>query len=289
MFLVKTIFITLLSAFLTQAFAERLAVVKSDFAVVYSDITLDTPVGKISKNRVIHVSEKAKKNGMLLATVISGKIAYVQIKDLELAPKKTRTLHDNYKAFFKRYKNKSDVDTIVNVDLGLFDPGNAWIDFTNRMSSDGTSASYGTRLAASYEKFKEYLSISVGVQYLRIANTDTEFASLGGVFSVGLDIWKRRNFSLSSPLSLIYSPVTNLVVGDVVSEGSMLGMQLGLKGNIRKIYRTYSLYGLLGYQRQTTKGLDGSYRKPSSTNKKVEIGNVAFNGFFAVLGVSKHF
>lgn len=64
------------------AFAQRVAYTINSKTVIYSDENLDIPIGFIKAGRKIQVSDNDFKANTITALFVSGKIAYVKLKDI---------------------------------------------------------------------------------------------------------------------------------------------------------------------------------------------------------------
>ena len=52
-------------------------------AIVYADETLQTPLGYIANGKLIAVGNPRKVNKEIVPTIVSGRLAYVEVSDLE--------------------------------------------------------------------------------------------------------------------------------------------------------------------------------------------------------------
>lgn len=74
--------------FLTITFnvqAAQWAKVTSNKAVIYADQQKLAPIGFIKKGKQVRVGEVVRNNGTILPVVISGKVAYINIEDLDIS------------------------------------------------------------------------------------------------------------------------------------------------------------------------------------------------------------
>lgn len=70
-----------------NSYAAKWALVVSDQAIIYSDIEMTSKIGYIKKGKKVRVGEVARNNGQLLPIIVSGRIAYVEVKDLQSSSK----------------------------------------------------------------------------------------------------------------------------------------------------------------------------------------------------------
>ena len=66
----------------TPAYALKRAMIKSERALVYADEELTAPLGFIKRGKEVTISENTTKSGKLYRMIVSGRIAYIQNKDL---------------------------------------------------------------------------------------------------------------------------------------------------------------------------------------------------------------
>ena len=62
--------------------SARQATISSQYAIIYADLNLSSPIGKISKGQKIKVGTIARRNNSVVPIAISGKIAWIRISDI---------------------------------------------------------------------------------------------------------------------------------------------------------------------------------------------------------------
>lgn len=73
--------------FPTLGLSAQWAVVISERAIVYADPQMSASIGFIAKGKKIRVGEIAKNNGKVLPVIVSKRVAYVRVSDLETSSK----------------------------------------------------------------------------------------------------------------------------------------------------------------------------------------------------------
>jgi len=63
--------------------AQNARVITAD-AVIYADRLLKTPIGKVSKGKLVRVGSVARNHGSVLPIIVSGKVCWISIRDLSL-------------------------------------------------------------------------------------------------------------------------------------------------------------------------------------------------------------
>ena len=133
--------------FALSAQAAQIAMVKSEIAVVYADPDLTTPLGKLSKGKRLYVGEVPKKKGTLLPLVYRGKVAWIQIKDLEIFP---RSLRKNL-----RFEHDFEVPESINIEDNLFFHISLHVSFFSLLTFKTTNNPKGSDSAPTLENEKK--------------------------------------------------------------------------------------------------------------------------------------
>lgn len=84
-----------------SSFAATWAIVKSDKAKIYSDLQMSSVIGYIKRGKKIRIGEVPKNKGRLLPIVVSKRIAYIEVKNIQYGEKV-----DTTKSVLQKYKDK---------------------------------------------------------------------------------------------------------------------------------------------------------------------------------------
>jgi hypothetical protein len=135
--------LALLSVLLIQtAWAARNAVVVSEKAVIWADISRTTPLGYAARGKVLRVGEIQRDKNQVLPVLISGKIAYISVEDITFSSdERKRAIESAQESrFVKNIDAKSQVSKrfsigatqafTTNKDSYLFDSDERFKDFT---------------------------------------------------------------------------------------------------------------------------------------------------------------
>jgi len=125
--------------------AARVAVVNSERATIFSDLTMDSPIGFVRGGKVIKVGEKARMKGTIVPIIVSGRIAYIQVKDLRFvededqiySPKITEHNIDNSQ-FYVEDSLKDNNHVIIQ--MGQYSLGQNWTNLSEQAGDTSTSA-----------------------------------------------------------------------------------------------------------------------------------------------------
>lgn len=66
-----------------EVFAAQIAVVSSDWAIIYADRQMSAPIAKVKKGKKIKIGEVKRNKGRLYPIVVNGKIAYIKATDIQ--------------------------------------------------------------------------------------------------------------------------------------------------------------------------------------------------------------
>lgn len=142
---IKNLFrsLLLLCAFSFSAFAAQIAVISVPKAIVYSDQNLTTPLGYIAYGKKIRVGEVERKDGTVLPLVISGRIAYIQTKDIivkslnvEEGFKNPKITEHDVALTFQTDQDKLSENNFVSFSLGSYSAGNDWKNLSDQFNDD---------------------------------------------------------------------------------------------------------------------------------------------------------
>ena len=83
----KFIFAFFFCLFSLNSNAAQWATVIAEKAIIYSDLEMSSAIGFVSKGKKVRVGEVARSKGRLLPIVVSNKIAYIHLKDIQAEDK----------------------------------------------------------------------------------------------------------------------------------------------------------------------------------------------------------
>lgn len=132
-------------------FAYQIAYIKESRALIYADHELKVPIGYLSKGKKIRVGEVKRNGGKSLPLVLSGKIVYIQVDDLQFKDIKT----GDYVSAENQHLVEGDEEKKeifepfrLVVNLELMDPGAQWDEL---ISLTGNSSSSMFQIEALFE------------------------------------------------------------------------------------------------------------------------------------------
>jgi hypothetical protein len=226
-----------------NSWAGEKAQVTRHNAVVFADPELRAPIGKLKKGQEIFISNSLRKRGAVAVLGLSGRTAYMKVKDIQLIDK-------------AEDEGLNDVLNNKTAENGVHQQeGNGGYPDQGRKSERFGGKPYEARVKANYSVVKAYAT--------DVATLDNDTS--GSELSLDLELWPKRDWggsfgiqhgSLSSPATLaelsywafrvggnyipwryenmawlvngqlIYSPFTTLVRENIRYKGNMLGLDL---------------------------------------------------------------
>lgn len=216
-------FVTCLFIFILfgrYSYASQFAVVISSKAIIYADPTLKIPIGYITKGKEIIVGDlvKGRKN-KIIPTIITGKIAYIEISHLQLeneiilqgpsekpqkiallmrgkgrksarsmkSKTKSQSLSKNKEKLKKESKEKSrsireiweSLEKKVGFGYKLFHPGSAWQELSDQLG--GPKSSFNGHLIQGFYEIKltNDWRSNAGLNYFLISEDKLSLHAIG--------------------------------------------------------------------------------------------------------------
>lgn len=244
-----------------SAMAIRTAVVNTEKTIVYSDMTLDSPIGYIRGGKTLKVGKKARMKGTIVPIIVSGRVAYVQTKDLRFvedddqiySPKITEHNIDNEQ--FKVLDPLSDNNHIV-FQLGQFSMGNNWDTISEEAGDRSSSALTSYNIMLEHRSPIKSIGFGVGGTYYAASQENVQIQALSVDGQIYWSPLKFSWFSVDLLLGGMLSFDTRVKVTQVegASKGSFYGWHIGPQARIfpeKKIGFTVGF----GYKRIVVSGL----------------------------------
>ncbi|MEK6626934.1 MAG: hypothetical protein AABY86_18360, partial [Bdellovibrionota bacterium] len=162
----KKIILALLCVLAPSLWAAQDVWVKSEWAVVYADKQMLSPIGKIRQGKKIRASDIPRQYGAILPIAINGRVAYIYTKDLIMNSQEMITDGHKFNRQFDLYYEASDnfMDDLKEsnhliASMAQMAPGKDW----KMMSSEvGDSVSNATMLKIAFEHRPPYYRAAWG-------------------------------------------------------------------------------------------------------------------------------
>lgn len=232
--LYKSILILIFLTF--SSMASQIATVKVDKAVVYSDLSLSTPIGYVKRGKKLLVGDIKRNKDRILPIVISGKIAYIKTEDillkevLESEHEKRVREHDIEQVNIRKV-DKLNENNYLALSFGKFSLGQEWSDLSNA-SNDTTNAATTISLMIQHRPIKSPTSWGFGLTYAKNTQEVLQSEFLTIDMNIYRDFFKTRYISMQTLFGLSFSGDNRITTlysdGEtVLSRGSLAGIQAG--------------------------------------------------------------
>jgi len=203
------IFITFL--FCPALWAAQDAVIIVERAVVYSDEGMTSPVGFISRGKKVRIGELARNKGQVYPIVVSGKIAFIRVQDLNF---QLDELNRNFSAErFKKNVEKSSLKSLIA--LGM-------LQFDSLVTAKNSNGGYKDKDNISWSGFAltaggftgEYWEFHVLGNYLSSTDQNEKITFLETGVGVGYHLIDLNFFYMRIDTQVFYIPWASYSLGD---------------------------------------------------------------------------
>ena len=246
----KLIFTLLCLVLSSNVLSADLAYIVSDQAIIYSDMDLSVGIGYVKKGKKIKVGEIARKNGTVLSTVVSGRIAYIKKLDVRLAqeisdeggnyiaPKVT-----DHEVLFEEqsFEDNFSENNHMVLHMGNMATGSAWQEL-DPQSSENTISQFGIGFEHRPE-LRNY-SWAVGLNYISAESDNFAFKSLMVEAKFQYSIARFSLVSLDAVFGVIGTGDARLQnsFSSTESRGTMFGYLIGGQAKLFP----FSKFGIIG-------------------------------------------
>jgi hypothetical protein len=154
-------------------FALQKALVVNENTVVYADETLESPIGFIKRGKIITVGERMRRNSSVATIVVSGKVAFVKVLDLNLDPATFENPENGTIRMTSREMLNEELTPIEDFrkrnslffDFHQFNMGNQWDDYSQLAGDEEASSLSIARVMFHHRFFKPQYAVAMGVGY----------------------------------------------------------------------------------------------------------------------------
>ncbi|WP_157868267.1 hypothetical protein [Halobacteriovorax marinus] len=283
--------ILFLTSSIVPIMAAQIAIVTVPKAVVYSDQKLTTPIGYIAYGKKIKVGEVEKKDGTILPVVVSGRIAYIQIKDLALqngtdglginTPKITE--HD-VELSFQTDQDKLSENNFFSASIGQASAGESWESYSGEFGEETSTFSVIT-LQMEHRNPAKDTSWGFGLTYFSSSTESIAAKSLAIEANLYYSLFNFRYMTLSAFGGLLFSGDFQVVQneGEQKANGVLYGYSFGGMARILP-YSKFGLFAGLSIRKIKVADLE-----PLETSSGAEIGIDSLSGLNLFAGISYKF
>lgn len=218
--------------------AAQWATVKVDKAIIYAHSDLTSAIGFVPMDKKILVGSKARRKGTVLPIIVSGKIAWIQIKDLVLSERYEDQKVVESRFYDRKFQGREQekirpVKALSNISMsgGVWDPGSGQKEASLFISGE-ESKSYGTQFHIKY-RHNPYIDqrVTWGAGFSYFAVSDNNFSlQVPALMGEGIvNIRQEENYLLDFIIGVSYAPSANSTLFENKENGSAFGWHLDLR------------------------------------------------------------
>ncbi len=222
-----------------SAHAFKVAVVNVPKTTVFSDLAMTSSIGFIRGGKVLRVGEKARMKGTLVPVIVSGRVAYIQSKDIRYVEEEKQvyspkiTEHNINNDEFKVNDSLKDNNHLV-IQGGQFSLGENWENISTAAGDSSFSAmTYYSIMLEHRSPIKSY-GFGLGGSLYRVSQESIEAAALsidGQIYYSPIKFsWVSIDLLLGGMISLDTRVKVTGVAG--TSKGSFYGWHFGTQARI---------------------------------------------------------
>lgn len=232
------LFLTMTLLFFAHAsYGAQMAIVSSLQAVIYADQGLTAPIGYVRNGRRLLVGSQARGQGNIVPVVVSGRIAYIQLKDVTLSNQVGEAITSG--------EQRRELEHPVEAEF----EGTEKYDFTknNYLSvglAQAQTSSLSDILLSDSVNFTELFididhrplasrySFGVGLVYLNITEEEFFIKSLRAHGNLYYRFFRTRFLTLHAMAGLSISGDLRIRIEDQQASSEMAGYQLGAQARL---------------------------------------------------------
>lgn len=235
---IATIFCLLSCLVMQNACAATWAIVKSEKAVIYSDIQMTSIIGYLKKGKKIRVGEVPKNKARLLPVIISKKVAYIQVKDIN-----TGHEVDSLRSVTERVQEKMHGKKSINrvaIIAGTYYASLSEDNFDSSLGSDLLFINWGIR--GYYTNIQTRKGLRVSLQVNKATKNDATISYTALPISFKFKGYNTKKYDFNLFFGGVIIPYSEFKLGnDFKITGQGLGAEVG--GELRfSISKNYSIH-----------------------------------------------
>lgn len=288
-------FVISFSLFAEESSKTRIAKIIVPRAVVYADEYLNTPLGYIANGKYIHVGNPRKVNQEIVPLIVSGRIAYIELRDIdyqddeviESNQKNGIVREHNVDIILKKPEEKLNENNSIYFQLGRFDGGSELKQAVYNLESLEGSwlTSFGTFFLHRNPLSKIFWGAGFEYSYLKADQMRFDVFMFSPTF--GYTFIRNFVFSVEAFANLDLATSTSFKIDNNYTEdpkGFMWGPQIGIRV-IATPNTKYKIFGSLSYRKYSALDLSPLKR----TDPDDISSEITYDGVSKVGGLSLNF
>jgi len=261
------------------SYAAQTAYVKSTRAVIYADEDLSSPLGYVRRGRKLRVGDIKRKNDTVLPVIVSGRIAYIEVKNLALPESKTKEDKGHISHIVEEERDWREIwlsDSHMVINVAFMDPGSEWSEL---LSSVGDSSSVMVNIPILWElrPLDSRWMFDIGMSVGSTSSQDISMLTLGGEFWAQYSLFNSKLLSIDLRAGYLLSTGGVKIRYSYTNEtnnGSYWGYVLGAQARLFK-GRQWELNVGLDWRKMIMKDLQQIYT-PVGIYQLNKMGGISF-------------
>lgn len=224
-------------------------------------MTLESPIGFIRGGKVLKVGDKARMKGTIVPVIVSGRVAYVQVKDLRFvededqiySPKITEHNIDNEQF---RIEDSLKENNHIVIQMGQFSLGENWDNLSDQAGDTDTTALTYYNIMLEHRSPLKSFGFGFGGSYYGVNQQNVQLAALSFNAQIYWSPLKFSWFSVDLLLGGLLSLDTRVKVSDIAGTqaGNFYGWYFGPQARIFPEKKIGFIVGF-GYKRIVVSGI----------------------------------
>lgn len=247
--------------------AQRVRV-SSDRAIIYADQELRAPIGTLSRGTELMVSETKRRDGTIVATVVSGKIVWIQVADLrypgeDSGSEKHFSEERDLDLAFETTIDRLTKNNYLIINYGLTTLEGRWEEFLGEVgSTEANSSMSQLRVFFEHRDPDAKYHWGLGLNYMYTSNNNGQ-AQYRGIFLETLlsrGIFRTPFLFIELNGGALLSGSTELAINttDVlyIEKKPTWGYRVGINAKLAP-FSQYGLFGGINYEWISSRGYTG--------------------------------
>lgn len=249
------------SNFSEKVSASQPAQVIVDRAIIYSDENMSSPLGFVSKGKLVSVGNKRKKNPELLPIIVYGRLAFIEAKNIQLDSETFKSLslnhgpprEHNVDLLMSKPEEKLLENNSIFFSLHQFYSGQETKNLTNSLDGSNKDNFVGFNMAIIHRQSNEKYFWGAEYEFSRLSSSNLKFSTymIGPVW--GFTPLKNPLFKLDLTLSMDFSISSEIDINNNYSDktnGFIWGPQVGARMLFLPYlkYHTFASFGYRSYR-----------------------------------------
>jgi hypothetical protein len=227
----------------SKSWSAQMAVVTTAQAIIYADQSLNSPIGFVRNGRRLMVGSIARGRGSIVPVVVSGKIAYIQVKDvalsnmaqeaLERTGEQSRQLEhiveeDVYESTFSYDLTQNNY---IILGPALLTPGSALEQLNDQDNVNNQNLSQWS-LSIEHRPIISDYSFNVGLSYISLSQSNFDLQSLTAHATFNYNSLTLPFLTIGPMAGFYLSGDFRFRTEDTATRGALLGYKIGGQARI---------------------------------------------------------